>query len=387
MKLIAITTPHFWPGEALAIRRLLDCGWSRVHIRKPEASPDELRGLIEAIPPQYYPRLSLHDRFDLALAYGLGGVHLNMRNPLPPHGWKGLVSRSCHSLEELAQFAALDYLTLSPVFDSISKPGYKSAFGSAALSSTSLKNVYALGGVSFSRLRELELLGFEGAAMLSEAWQTSMTSLQYITHTDEDLEAILCGGCRWVQLRMKDASDDDFSRMARRMILLCRKFNASFILDDRVHLVESLGADGVHLGKKDMPLAEARSILGPTRIIGATANTESDIIEAWNAGADYIGLGPFRFTTTKKGLSPILGLEGYLRIMSRCRSLGVRLPVVAIGGIRPDDLPAIARTGVNGIAVSGIVLNALDKMSITKEILRIWKNSQSEAGNSPAASL
>ena len=374
MKLIAITTPDFWHGEDLAICRLLDSEWNRVHIRKPDVTAAQLSELLEKIPEKYHEFISLHDHFQLAVSYGLGGIHLNVRNPKPPSGWKGLVSRSCHTIEEIESFSNLDYLTLSPIFDSISKPGYKSQFNSYTLKNANLKNVYALGGVTFSRLNELEAYGFEGAAMLSEAWKPRMKTLQYITHTDKDLESVLQGGCRWVQLRMKDATNKQFTEMAERILPICRKYNATFILDDRVHLVNELGADGVHLGKKDMPIKEARKLLGPTKIIGSTANTEEDLLSAYESGSDYIGLGPFRFTTTKKGLSPILGCEGYRRIMEYRKRHDIINPVVAIGGIRMEDLKDLHQTGVDGIAVSGLILNSNDKEQTTKEIIRLWKN-------------
>ncbi len=160
MKLIAITTPNFWHGEDLAICRLLDSGWNRVHIRKPSADKKLIEELIRKIPEKYRQALSLHDHFDLAIKYGIGGVHLNQRNPLPPDVWNGLISRSCHSIEETIKYSHLDYVTLSPIFDSISKPGYKSRFSADELRQTDLSKVYALGGVTFSRIAELKELGF-----------------------------------------------------------------------------------------------------------------------------------------------------------------------------------------------------------------------------------
>lgn len=198
--------------------------------------------------------------------------------------------------------------------------------------------------------------------------------LQFITHTADGLEAVLKGGCRWVQLRMKDATDADFIGEAQRAARLCRQYGATFIIDDRVDLVDATGADGVHLGKNDMPLRQARAILGPKRIIGATANTAADIVNAAEAGADYIGLGPFRFTTTKKNLSPLLGIEGYRDIMTYIRRRGIRIPVVAIGGISPGDLAALRSTGVSGVAVSGVILNSDNPEKITNQIIEIWKN-------------
>lgn len=194
--------------------------------------------------------------------------------------------------------------------------------------------------------------------------------LQYITDRVEGLEAALRGGCRWVQLRMKTADDEEFLRVGRMVGDLCRSYGATFILDDRVHLVDALGADGVHLGKKDMPVREARCIVGSERIIGATANTEADVENALAQHADYLGIGPFRFTTTKKNLAPILGLEGYRRIMA----MNIPVPVVAIGGIELADLAELKQTGVTGVAVSGLIMRAENPEEITKKIIEIWKN-------------
>ena len=199
--------------------------------------------------------------------------------------------------------------------------------------------------------------------------------LQFITHKaggyDElsGVEAVLKGGCRWVQLRMKDASDEEFMAVGRKLAELCRSFGARLILDDRVHLVGEIGADGVHVGKNDMPVDEVRRLLGPGFIVGATANSFDDIASAAARGADYIGLGPFRFTQTKRKLSPILGLEGYRRLMSESRAAGILLPVVAIGGINSADIPDIMATGVHGVAISGGLLRAEDTVTETRNIL------------------
>lgn len=202
-------------------------------------------------------------------------------------------------------------------------------------------------------------------------------NLQFITHATErydcvsGTEAVLRGGCRWVQLRMKGATDEEFVAVGHRVGALCRAAGAKFILDDRVHLVPELDADGVHLGKNDMAVDRAREILGSGRIIGATANSFGDICRAAAAGADYIGLGPFRFTTTKERLSPVLGVEGYREIMAACRREGIVLPVVAIGGITAADAAEIMRAGVSGIALSGALLNAGDTAAECENIIKI----------------
>ena len=201
--------------------------------------------------------------------------------------------------------------------------------------------------------------------------------LQFISHyTDkysylDSIRLALQGGCRWIQLRMKDATDDEVRPVAIEAQKLCREYGATFIIDDRVTLVKELHADGVHLGKNDMPIAEARRVLGPDYIIGGTANTIWDVKGHYAAGADYIGCGPFRFTTTKQKLSPVLGLDGYRRIIIEMRAAHIDIPIVAIGGITKDDIPAILATGITGIALSGTVLRAANPIDEMKHLTNI----------------
>lgn len=201
--------------------------------------------------------------------------------------------------------------------------------------------------------------------------------IQFISHyTDQysyldSIRLALDGGCRWVQLRMKDASIHDFLRIGKEVRRLCDSYQATFILDDHVELVREIGADGVHLGKKDMPVAEARKTLGNDCIIGGTANTFDDVKMHYEASANYIGCGPFRFTTTKQGLAPVLGLEGYRSIIAQMSAEGIDLPLVAIGGITAEDIPAIMQTGVSGIALSGAVLRAADPVAEMKRLTEI----------------
>lgn len=200
--------------------------------------------------------------------------------------------------------------------------------------------------------------------------------LQFITHPSEhysiaeEAQMAIEGGCRWIQLRMKDASDDEVRQVAMEIIPMCRETETFLIIDDRVELVNELKVSGVHLGKNDMDPLEAREILGPHAIIGITANTAEDIIRYKGKDVDYVGLGPFRHTTTKKNLSPVLGIEGYTSVISQVRQAGVELPIVAIGGITIDDIDAIMATGVNGIAVSGAIINAPDPVEYTNHIMQ-----------------
>ena len=189
-----------------------------------------------------------------------------------------------------------------------------------------------------------------------------MQNLQFITHYTEQYgyadaaRLALEGGCRWIQLRMKDASPEEWMRTGAEVEALCRRYSATFILDDHVEWVDILHADGVHLGKSDMPIDEARSLLGQDRIISGTNN---------------IGCGPFRFTTTKEKLAPTLGLEGYRRILDGMKKKGISLPLIAIGGITKEDIPALMETGVDGIALSGTILRAGSPTEETRNILKI----------------
>lgn len=385
--IIAVTPPYFYQGEARAIELMLEeARADLVHIRKPEASADELRTLVEAIGRPWRERIALHSHFALAGELGIGGIHLNSRSPKPPHGWTGRVSRSCHSLAELADTAGLCYVFLSPVFPSFSKPGHASDILSDPALCPALRSaaapVIALGGVTRADIPRLLSLGFAGAAMMSEAWRSAAMDthrfrLQLITHPvsgrtiKEGARQALAGGCRWIQLRHKDAPDGTLADEGHFLALLPEREGFTFIIDDHVELVEPLGADGVHLGKNDMPVAAARRILGPSKIIGATANTLEDMVLAARDGADYIGLGPFRFTSTKARLSPTLGLEGYRCLIAEARDAGVRIPVVAIGGITPGDVAAIMATGADGVAVSGAILSAPDPVAETHRFIDI----------------
>ena len=194
--IIVITKPDFFEGEAEQIVQLLDSGRADlVHIRKPQqpssladsarglelaelAGLERLERLIQALPARLYGRLVLHDGHQLAIKYGLRGVHLNSRHPLPPEGFKGAVSISCHSLQELAECRKQPYayMSLSPIFDSISKRGYRSAFSAddiAAARSQGLidERVMALGGITFDRISEVTKMGFGGAMILGDAWR------------------------------------------------------------------------------------------------------------------------------------------------------------------------------------------------------------------------
>ena len=214
--------------------------------------------------------------------------------------------------------------------------------------------------------------------------------LQFITHYTEkysytdSAKIALEGGCRWIQLRMKDVSETILEHHALIIQEMCKEYGATFIIDDNVHLVKKINADGVHLGKNDMPITEARRILGDDFIIGGTVNTFEDILKITNSLSstansqrpmvNYFGCGPFRFTHTKQKLSPILGIEGYKEIVKKKLEQNIDIPIVAIGGITNADIPHILETGIDGIALSSSILKAENPIEEMKNIVSTIKN-------------
>lgn len=187
------------------------------------------------------------------------------------------------------------------------------------------------------------------------------------------------GGCRWVQLRMKyygaaeglSAHLWSVRQAAAEVRRMTAAVGATFILDDYVDLCAEVGADGVHLGAEDMAVGTARRRLGDTYIIGATCHDASALLLAERAGATYAGCGPWRWTATKRNLASVLGFEGLRAIVSEARSLGCRLPVVAIGGLTLADVEAVFLAGAQGVAVSGAVAHAEDPVDASRQFCQL----------------
>ncbi len=203
-----------------------------------------------------------------------------------------------------------------------------------------------------------------------------ISRLHYITQNDilgythaQLAEEACMAGVDWLQLRTKKKGTKEWKEIALDVKKVCDKYNTKLIINDNVKLAKEVGAAGVHLGRQDMPVLEARKLLGDEFIIGGTANNLIDIGELLDAGVDYIGLGPFWFTSTKEKLSPVLGLEGYRKIVNACKEQGITVPIIAIGGIKLKDVKSIMETGVYGIAVSSAINAALDKEGVAKEFI------------------
>jgi thiamine-phosphate pyrophosphorylase len=186
------------------------------------------------------------------------------------------------------------------------------------------------------------------------------------------IEEALQAGCRLVQLRVKKEPEAAVLEQAKKAKELCDRYNAKLVINDFPQVAKAVGAWGIHVGLQDMNPCEVRAIAGNEIIVGGTANTFDHIQQRVLEGVDYIGLGPFRFTSTKENLSPVLGLEGYQRIMNEMRAVGIQVPIVAIGGILADDVPGLRDAGLSAVAVSGAIINADNKQAEVKRINDLW---------------
>lgn len=395
MKLIVITTETENKGEEALINRLFKEGMGCLHLRKPGWDIDKTRRFIEQIEACYHPRIVLHDHYSLTAEFDLKGVHLNGRNRGEWQSYMPVAnSLSAHGVDELAAApASLKYTFLSPIFDSISKNGYHSGFDTDTLicyreAGIVHRGVVALGGITVNHIEQAYQLGFGGVAVLGALWgdwchtlqedgvieryrllqarckairRAHIARLHYISNPAlvevqglvQSAQEMLAGGIPLIQIRNKRMNEAQLVAVANEVRSMTHRLSRTLIINDNPFIARTVDADGVHLGKLDMPPQEARALLGDNFIIGGTANTFEDILRLHRTGVDYIGLGPFRFTTTKENLSATLGETGYRDVLKACAQAAIDTPIVAIGGITPEDVPMLMQTGIYGIAMSG----------------------------------
>ena len=213
----------------------------------------------------------------------------------------------------------------------------------------------------------------------------AISNIQYITRSKteisilDEVKTVLKSGINWVQLRVKDDSLDILS-IAQQVKRLTDEHQATLIINDRVALAKQINADGVHVGLNDMPIDEVRKILGDHKIIGGTANTLADAKNVELLGGDYVGLGPYRHTTTKQKLSPILGIDGFKSIIPKKDTYGwdilnFNIPIIAIGGLQLDDIKLLKQqTGIYGIALSGLIYRSINRKNLVKKIRYLVTN-------------
>jgi thiamine-phosphate pyrophosphorylase len=176
------------------------------------------------------------------------------------------------------------------------------------------------------------------------------------------------GGATVVQLRAKNMDSREFLEIGLRAADLLARTGALLLVNDRVDIALACGAAGVHLGQEDMPVPQARKILGPDKVIGVSVNTPEEALRAEREGADYVGAGPAYVTATKETFLPVLGPEGIDRIKR-----AVRIPVLAIGGIGAANAAALAVAGADGVAVISAILGAPDARRAAEELRQAFK--------------
>lgn len=191
MKLIILTPPDFFVEEDKIINSLFEEGLDLLHLRKPDSEPVYSERLLTLLPEEYHKQIVVHDHFYLKEEFNLKGIHLNSRNPKAPEGYKGHLSRSLHSLDELRnERKDYDYVFLSPIFDSISKSSYHAAFDEATLKQAHKeglidKNVMALGGITIDNMNKIREYGFGGVVILGDLWN------RFNIHSTKDYKELI----------------------------------------------------------------------------------------------------------------------------------------------------------------------------------------------------
>lgn len=199
---------------------------------------------------------------------------------------------------------------------------------------------------------------------------TSFPRLHVLTRADQGVDdlrvvdAVLAAGAPAIQVRVKDATDQEHLAVARAIVARCRAARAMCIVNDRVDLALAAGADGVHLGLTDLPIAAARQLAGDRLLIGGTARDPATARRLVDEGADYLGVGPTYATVTKDGLPAPLGPEGVAAV-----AVAVAVPVIAIAGVTADRVQEVLATGAHGVAVVGAVVDALDPAAATRSFV------------------
>lgn len=188
-----------------------------------------------------------------------------------------------------------------------------------------------------------------------------MDNIYYISQGEtieehlQNIKAVCEAGCRLVQIRLKNVDHESYVKAAKAAKEICDQYNCALVVNDNAEVAQEVQSTGVHVGLLDKSPKQVRSIVDNEMLLGGTANTLADCLNLLDSKVDYIGLGPLRFTTSKKNLSPVLGFEGYTEILKEIRKVNPTISVYAIGGIQLDDLEELGKTGVSGVSLSGLL--------------------------------
>ena len=184
---------------------------------------------------------------------------------------------------------------------------------------------------------------------------------------EASVESALRGGTTVIQLREKDCSSREFYELGLRVKKITDAYHAPLIINDRVDIALAVGAAGVHVGQGDLPCKVVREIVGPDMIVGVSAATLDEAVQAEQDGADYLGVGAMYATATKTDTRPV-SMEELLKIRA-----AVKIPIVVIGGINKQTLGNFKGTGVDGLAVVSAIVAQPDPEAAARELLRMWK--------------
>lgn len=404
--------PLLWVTErALCREPFLDrvaavaaAGPAGILLREKDLSEEAYRTLarqVQAICRRYGVPFLVHTHPRVARELGADGLHLPLPvlRALPAEERQDLprLGVSCHAVAEAVEAWQLgaDYLFAGHIFDTTCKaglPGRGLDFLAAVCGAVPLP-VYAIGGIQPAAIAALRRAGAAGGCVRSplatcpspahylhqwkecSAMNLTPQQLRLYAVTDrawtgrqtllEQLEDALKGGVTLVQLREKDLPQEDFLTEALAAKELCRRYGVPLLINDNVDLALQCGADGVHVGAEDMPVAEIRRLAGPGFIIGATAKTIPQAQAAQADGADYIGVGAVFPSPTKPNAVGITREE----LAAICAS--VTIPAVAIGGITRENLPQLAGCGAVGAAVVSALFGAPDVRAAAEELSRL----------------
>lgn len=192
---------------------------------------------------------------------------------------------------------------------------------------------------------------------------TGLTEQEFLSRTEQALQ----GGVTLLQIREKERSTREYIHLAAQVHELAKRYNVPLLVDDRVDVALAVDAEGVHVGQTDMPVDIARRLLGPDKIVGATAKTVPQALEAWQQGADYLGVGAI-YPTTTKVVTVITSTETLADICA-----AVPIPVNAIGGLNRDNLGVLKGTGIKGICVVSAIMKAADPKAAAQQLREAFR--------------
>ncbi len=392
---ILISYPYFFDGEVDIVNTILSKYEIIFHLRKTNATDLEYEEFLKNISVEFHSKVVLHGAYSLQKNFNIKGVHFSTKNRFIENTYNcvGTRSTSCHSISEVAELSDIyDYMFLSPIFPSISKLGYSGDLHLLTveefLKEGTLTKVVALGGIDHTLLPKIVSMGFDGFAVLGAVWTEEVVSgikpidylllnkifsnrmtmkkkiadIQYITQDcgkythAQQAKLMFENGVKWVQIRMKNSTPKEIIEQSKEALQYANECGGILLINDSIEIAKQIGAHGVHLGMNDISIDEAREYLGDEFIIGGTANTLDDIKLQMSRGADYLGLGPYKFTTTKKNLSPVIGLEGYKSLCDEMKRCNISIPIVAVGSVTLEDVEDIKSTGLYGAAISSALL-------------------------------